>query len=145
MERLFKTLQKETKEYGLIALFVLFIVMDVKIPSFLANMVDTMLGRVVVILVALSLFIVHPVLGAVAIIAGYELIRRSEKKTGTYQLRHFMPSQAQKDRHLSAMNQFPVTLEEEIVHKMVPFVREGSNVPASYKPVLGDLHDAAML
>lgn len=80
MERLFKTLQKETKEYGLIALFVLFIVMDVKIPSFLANMVDTMLGRVVVILVALSLFMVHPVLGAVAIIAAYELIRRSEKK-----------------------------------------------------------------
>lgn len=145
MNKLLNTLNKESQEYGLVFLLIIFIVFNVKVPGFLAEMIDTMTGRVVVIIGALALFLMHPVLGAVGLVAVYELIRRSEQKTGTYQMRHFMPSQAQKDRHLSAMNQFPITLEEEMVNKMVPIVREGPNVPASYKPVMVDLHDAAML
>jgi hypothetical protein len=145
MNTLLNTLKKESKEYGVIALMIVFILFQVNVPQFLAEMIDTMVGRVVVIIGALALFFMHPVMGAVGFIVAYELIRRSEQKTGTYQMRHFIPSQAHKDRHLSAMNQFPVTLEEEMVNKMVPIVREGPNVPASYKPVMDNLHDAAML
>jgi hypothetical protein len=145
MEQLQKTLKKEPTEYTVIALLVIFILFNIQVPQILAELIDNVAGRVIVIMIALALFFMHPILGAVALIAAYELIRRSEKKTGTYQMRHFIPSQAHKDRHLSAMNQFPVTLEEEMVHKMVPIVREGPNVPPSYKPVLSELHSAAML
>jgi hypothetical protein len=91
------------------------------------------------------LLYVHRVLGVIAIIFAYILIHRSEKKTGTYQMRKFLPSQAKKDRHLSAMNQFPTTLEEQVVQNMVPLVKDGPMTSANYKPVSENLHDAAKL
>jgi hypothetical protein len=46
----------------------------------------------------------------------------------------------------TAFNQFPYTLEQEVVAKMAPIARSGSSlVPASYKPLLDNLHDAAPL
>ena len=145
MEKLLKTLQNERVEYTLVALLVLFIIFDVRIPKFAGHMIDTLLGRVVVLGLAVGLLLVHPVLGAVAIIAGYLLVHRAEKETGNYQLRKFVPSEYTKQTQLSAFNQFPVTLEEEMVKKMIPYVNEGHNTPATYRPTQDKLHDAAKL
>lgn len=60
-------------------------------------------------------------------------------------MRKFLPSEAKKDRHLSAMNQFPATLEEQMVQDMVPFVKDGPITSPNYKPVSENLHDAAKL
>ena len=38
--------------------------------------------------------------------------------------------------HLTAENQFPVTLEEQVVKKMAPWVLHPSKTAASYKPVM---------
>ena len=145
MEKLLKLLKKQRVEYTLVALLVLFVVLDVNIPTVVGNLVDTLVGRVVVITAALSLFMVHPVLGSVAIVAAYMLVHRAEKKTGNYQVRRFVPSEYTKNTHLTAFNQFPVTLEEEMVHKMIPYVNEGHNTPASYNPTQDKVHDAAKL
>ena len=145
MNALMKLLKKERNEYIVIALMTSFILFDVKVPGLVANAVDTLVGRVIVIALAASLLMVHPVLGVVSLIAAYELINRSEKSTGTYQKRQYLPSGANKDKHLTAFNQFPLTLEEELVHKMVPFVQEGSSMPSSYKPVQDKLHQASQL
>ena len=46
----------------------------------------------------------------------------------------------------TAFNQFPYTLEQEVVAKMAPIVRSGSSLSsASYKPLLDNLHDASPL
>ena len=145
MEKLLKTLQKERVEYTLVALLVLFIVFDVQVPKIVGNLVDSLAGRVVVLAVAVGLLLAHPVLGAVAIVAGYLLVHRSERRTGTYQTRKFVPSEYTKKTQLNAFNQFPVTLEEEVVHKMIPYVNEGHNTPATYQPTQDKLHDAAKL
>ena len=42
------------------------------------------------------------------------------------------------------MNDFPVTLEEEMVAKMVPMTNENLP-PAKYQPVLEDLHESSEL
>lgn len=145
MEKLLKTLQKERMEYTLVALLVLFIIFDVNVPYFVGTMVDSLLGRVVLVIVAVGLLFRHPVLGAVALVAAYMLVHRAEKRTGNYQVRKFVPSEYTKNTQLNAFNQFPVTLEEEMVHKMVPYVNEGHAMPPSYQPTQDKLHDAAKL
>lgn len=144
MEAVLKVLKKEMKEYAAVGLMALFIVTNMGVPSVLANLVDTLFGRVIVMVGALSLFFVHHVLGAVALIFAYELINRSEKETGTYQTRTFLPSETRKGQHFSAMNQFPVTLEEEMVEKLVPISRKNLGEP-EFKPVMDKVHDAAKL
>ena len=93
----------------------------------------------------IGMFFVHNVLGVVALLFAYELIRRSEQATGTYQMRHFLPSEYVKGKHFDAMNQFPVTLEEEMVQKMVPLVDNSVPVYTNFKPVMDKLHHAAKL
>jgi hypothetical protein len=144
MEALLKTLKKEMKEYAVVGLMGLFIVYNMGVPSFVAELVDSLFGRVIVMVGALSLFFVHHVLGAVALVFAYELINRSEKKTGTYQTRTFLPSEVIKGKHFSAMNQFPATLEEEMVEKLVPISRKNLGEP-EFKPVMDKVHDAAKL
>ena len=102
------------------------------------------MGRVVVIIGALSLLFAHPILGVLGIVAAYELIKRSENTTGTGPLRKYLPTESKKNQHLTAMNQFPVTVEEQVIAKMLP--RNNASLPApSYKPVLDSLHEAAKI
>jgi hypothetical protein len=147
MNNIYRVLKRERNEYVAIVLMVLYIVSNAGVPEFLGSMIDTMVGRVVVFLFAASLLYVHKVLGVVALVFAYELIKRSERSTGTYQLRHHVPSEAKKNKHLNAMNQFPITLEEEMVQKLVPLVSSSAHdtANADYKPVMNGLHGAASL
>ena len=144
MDALNRVLKKERNEYVAIALMIAFIVTDTKVPKVLGNMIDTLLGRVVVIGLAASLLFAHHALGVIALVFAYELIRRSESSTGTYQMKHYLPSLEKKNSHLTSMNQFPVTLEEEMVHKMVP-IASGQPSSSKFKPVMDNLHQAAKL
>ena len=53
----------------------------------------------------------------------------------------FLPSEVQKSTYFSGLNDVPVTLEEEVVHKMAPF-QDSIAVQGTYRPVLNDTHDA---
>lgn len=139
------TLKKETGEYIVILLMLVFIISDYKVPKDLGNFIDTFMGRIVIIFASISLLFVHKVLGVIGLIFAYELIRRSENATGTYQLRHFVPSETVKNGNLTAMQQFPVTLEEEMVNNLVPQVAHGPSPNSNYKPVMSNLHGAAKL
>ena len=55
MNKLLKKLQKEKHHSLLGILLIFFIVFDVKIPADLANLIDTIVGKTVVILVIFSL------------------------------------------------------------------------------------------
>jgi hypothetical protein len=46
----------------------------------------------------------------------------------------------------TAFNQYPYTLEQEVVKKMAPIVQSGSSLSkASYMPTLENLHDASTI
>lgn len=138
-------IKKISQKDVLSALLVVFIIYEFQLPKMLAGLVDNLVGRVAIIALALSLFMHDHVVGALAIVAAYVLIHRAEKSTGRFGLRKFLPTQAKKDRNLSAFNQFPVTVEEEVVSKMIPYAPEGPAPKASYKPVQDKLHDAEQL
>ena len=40
------------------------------------------------------------------------------------------------------MNQFPMTVEEEVISKMLPMANQVDLSEAEFKPVLGDTHNA---
>ena len=142
----FRTLSRKDNqsELLLIILFIIYILFNIRTPYFLASLVDTVGGYVVVaglfILLCKSVKI-WPVaaLGAVALII---FIQRSRVSTGTAGMSMFLPSEVQKSNYFLNLNEMPVTLEEEMVHKMAPF--QGSISPeGTYKPVLDDTYDAA--
>ena len=127
----------------LLILFIIYLIMGYKTPDSLANLIDNVYGKVFVIVIALLLFSTsNPILGIVGFIVAYELIRRSVVKTGTYALNNYMPTEKKKASNLTAFNQFPYTLEQEIVKKMAPIEKTVSS-NSTYAPILDDLHDAA--
>ena len=142
----FRTLSRKDNqsELLLLILFIIYILFNIRPPYFLASLVDTVGGYVVVaglfILLCKSVKI-WPVaaLGAVALII---FIQRSRVSTGTAGMSMFLPSEVQKSNYFLNLNEMPVTLEEEMVHKMAPV--QGSISPeGTYKPVLDDTYDAA--
>lgn len=140
----FKDLLKKEKmgQVLLSILFLIYLIMGYKTPEVLANMIDNTLGKVIVIVTALLLLsCCNPILGVLGLIVAYELIRRSEIKTGTHALRNYMPTEEKKASCLSAFNQFPYTLEQEMVSKMAPLQHTVSS-DAPYVPVLDNNYDA---
>ena len=143
MASLMKLIEKDMHHYILALLLAIFIITDIKVPSTIRELIDTLLGKVILIGGALALLFAHPLLGALGIIVAYRLINQSEdfelppKSTNA-------PSEKIKSRNLTAMNQFPVTVEEEVIKKMIPPAPKNLP-PATFKPVLDPLHDAAKI
>lgn len=134
-------------EFILVVLMVIYLVMGFKTPELIANMVDNIIGKVVIILVVIYLFMhANPILAVVAALVAFDLMRRSNNVTGLGALAAYAPSEQKKMSQFTAFNQFPYTLEQEVVAKMAPIVRSGTSiVPPSYKPLLENLHDATPL
>jgi hypothetical protein len=145
LDKFLNTVSKEKGEYLLVGLISLFIISETEINDEIANMVDNIFVKALLYLGAFYLLTVHKVLGGVAIVGVFELIRRCESKTGKVMMKKYLPSQANKDRHLNALNQFPVTLEEEMVHKMVPVTNNTPLPKATYKPILSSNKGALSL
>ena len=138
-----KTIEKDMHHYILAFLLAVFIVSDIQIPSALNELVGTLLGKVIVIGAALALLFAHPLLGALGVIAAYRLVTKTQERY-TPPKQVAPPTEPKKMSALNAMNQFPVTVEEEVIRKMIP--QAPSNLPApSFKPVLDSLHDAAKI
>lgn len=144
MEGLDKIFKKEkTGELVLSLLFIIYIIFGYKTPALLAKAIDNIFGKVIVVIIAILLFAkCHPILGVLGFIVAYVLIKRSEIKTGTYGIENYMPTEEKKASNLSFYNQFPYTLEEEMVSKMAPIEHTVSGKP-SYSPVLENNHDAS--
>jgi len=131
-------------QFLLFILFVLYIIFNIQTPEPIASIVDSTLGYVVIIgLFALMAVNLHPVVTLVGIFAIYLLFKRSSISTGSLAMIKFLPTENVKSQYLSAFNQFPVTLEEEVVQQMAPLQSGPSMGPKSFSPILNDLHDAA--
>jgi hypothetical protein len=141
----YQTLFKKSNYHQLavIAVLILYSVLNIQTPPILANLIDNIYGNLVVILLAFYMFAhMNPIVGVIGIFAAYELIRRSSHSTGSLAIERYLPTEITKSRHLSAFNQFPITLEEEVVKQMAPLVETAGPSNLQYKPVSEDIHDA---
>jgi hypothetical protein len=126
-------------------LFAIYLIMGYKTPENIASLVDTIVGKVIIFLIVIYMFLyTNPILAILGLFVAFDLIRRSSISTGIDALKRYLPTEAHKYNQFTAFNQFPYTLEEEVVNKMAPIVQSGFTLSKqSYKPLLEDLHDAS--
>ena len=118
MEQLFS--KDNIGENILIVLLVIFLVIGNPIPQPLNSLIDTQLGIIIVIIVAISLFAFSPILGVVGLFVAYQIIR----KTGTFGIGMYMPSEEKKWKSSEKdYNRKSDTLEQEVIRTMAPIVQ----------------------
>jgi hypothetical protein len=134
-------------ELVLVVLFIIYLIMGLKTPEPVAGLVDTLVGKIVIFITIIYLFMhANPILAVLALFVGFDLIRRSSIVTGIDALQKFAPTEEKKSSQFTAFNQFPYTLEQEVVSKMAPIMKSGFSLSqASYKPLLDNLYDASPL
>jgi hypothetical protein len=138
--------KKNMPQLALSVLFVIYLVMGYKMPEGVATMVDSTIGKIVVVLVALMLFAYsNPILGVLALLVAYQMIKSASIKTGMAGLEQYYPTEQKKWSPFTPAHQFPYTLEQEVVKNMTTQKFNTDYVKAPFRPTLEDTHDASPL
>ena len=121
--------------------------MGYRTPDMVANVVDTLVGKIAIFIMVIFMFMhSNPILAVLSLFVAFDLIRRSSVVTGIDALKKYLPTEEKKTSQFTAFNQYPYTLEQEVVKKMAPIVQSGSSLSKpSYKPLLENLHDASTI
>jgi hypothetical protein len=145
MEYLNELLEKKNMpQLLLVILFIIYLVIGFKTPESVAMMIDSSVGKIVVALIALLLFAYsNPILGVLGVFVAFHLIRNASIRTGMAGLEEYAPTEEKKWSPFNKNNQFPYTLEEEVVKKMAPQKFNTDYTKATYQPLLEDTYDAA--
>lgn len=154
--------------------FFIYILMNVQTPEILATFIDNIFGKVLIVAFAAVIFITtNPVVGVLGFIVAYQMIKTASITTGTYAMKHYLPSETSKMSDFQKINEEEITttatmqcgcegkcscmsmsaatsnnagsLEAEMVSKMAPLVMSDTNSSLDYKPVLDGQHSAAPL
>ena len=143
--KLLKSIQKyESKHsFGISIICILYILFDISLPKQVASLIDTSIGQILVYVLALIMFPAAGILaGVLALLAGYTLIQRASIASGNAYIYQENKAEEIKMQMLDKYNEYPKTLEEEVVATMAPIVQTG-NQNFTFKPVLDDLQNAA--
>lgn len=140
----------EKKNMGqliLVILFIVYLLIGIETPESIANIIDTLPGKMIVILVALFLFAYsNPILGVLGIFVAYHLLKNSSMSSTLIinnTLDSYYPTEQKVWSPFTPTNQFPYTLEQEIVKEMAPQKFNLTYEAPTFKPALDDTHNAA--
>ena len=137
-----KAAKPHTLVIGLV--LVLYIVLNIQTPRVLSASIDSVYGTLLLLaLVVVVAFHGHPIIAVLTAIAAYFLMKRSAVSSGAYALKHYLPSEHIKVLDYAKYNNFPYSLEEEVVAQMAPLVKHDAPMSVDYKPVLDAQFDAA--
>ena len=148
MKQLISFNKENNGEFILAILFVIYLIMGYNVPQPIAIAVNSIIGKILLFMVVVYMFMNHnSVLAILGLFVAFDLIRRSDMNVinvnSIESLKKFAPSEESKYSQFTAFNQFPYTLEQEVIKKMVPVMNPGNSITkASYKPLLDNLHDA---
>tara|TARA_B110000967_G_C18499054_1_gene370591 strand:+ start:96 stop:533 length:438 start_codon:yes stop_codon:yes gene_type:complete len=145
MNKVLKSLMREKHHSLLAVLLALFIIIDVKIPFQIANLIDTIVGKTVVVIIIFALLTFNKFVGILAIVAGYMLVMRSTNMTGNSNIR-LLDTENSKFRKMNKMNvNHTRTVEEDVIDNMLPRVANEHVKSSDFKPIQGNLHEAEKL
>ena len=86
-------------------IFVFYILLNIQTPAVLAGPIDNLFGKVLVVAVAAVIFMkTNPVIGVLGFVVAYQLIKTASVTTGTYAMRHYLPSENSKLREMQTFN-----------------------------------------
>jgi hypothetical protein len=153
MDSFSKLFKKEHMgELVLFILFVIYLVMGYPTPEPVAVVVNSFVGKIFLFFIVFYLFLYkNPVLAVLSLFVLIDLIRRSAfyNKDMTTRIESILNPGCTDGAEMSQypftkFNQFPYTLEQEVVKKMAPIVQSGSVLTKpSFKPFLESDHDAS--
>ncbi len=152
---------KSPFEYVLLIIFVLYLVLQVKMPPIIDGFIESPLGMIGIFIIIIALFIyTHPVLGVLSIFVGYELIRRSSSNilggmggcssnSSSSSIKYDNTlTQEKKNEEMKKMNPPPEkSLEEIVVSTMSPIGRSdktGDFINTTFKPIADDTNGASL-
>lgn len=141
-------LNKEHRSQLILTIILIaYLILGLKTPQPIAFLVNNVLGKIVIFLIVIYMFLhTNPILAVISLCVAFDLIRRSSNTVYNNLLQTYIPSEENKMGQFTAFNQFPYTLEQEVVKKMAPIVQSGSVMNrASYHPILDNLYDASPL
>jgi hypothetical protein len=154
----FPTLLKKVSilEGVLFAAFLLYLILPIQTPLFLAPYIDTPLGILILFCITVYLFFyMNPLLGIIYIFVAYEVIRRASSHMGignegvrTSLIMQYSPTEAVKQEVMVELNPHASDiLEEQIVAKMAPIGVSEPNpiVNSVFSPVAENTHGASMV
>ena len=153
MDSFSKLFKKEHMgELVLFVLFVIYLVMSYPIPQPVAGVVNSFVGKILLFFIVFYLFLFkNPILAVLSLLVLIDLIRRSNYYNTDMATRIEQilqpgctdgPEMSQYP--FTKFNQFPYTLEQEVVKTMAPIVQSGSVLTKpSFKPFLETDHDAS--
>jgi hypothetical protein len=132
-------------------LFIVYLLIGTKTPLFIADGVNTMMGKFVLLFIAIIFFIyANPIVSVLLIVVIYELIIRSKQYVNTtYQQGLQTLAQYPEDTTLiycpdNTLKEVPRTLEQDVVEQMAPICNTNNQMmTASYKPVVESVKNAA--
>ena len=138
--------KKNLPQLVLSVLFIIYLVMGYQMPHNVANAVDSTIGKVIIVVIALMLFAYsNPILGVLGLLVAYQLIKGASVRTGMAALEKYYPTEQKKWSPFTPTHQFPYTLEQEVVKKMTTQKFNTNYVKAPYRPALDNTYDAAPL
>jgi hypothetical protein len=137
-------------EIILTLLFVVYLIIGTKTPIFIANGVNSAMGKFVLLFIVILFFTYsNPVVSVLLLVVIYELIIRSNQYVNTsYQVGLKSLAQYPPDTKLSyypdnTLKEIPMTLEQYVVEQMAPICSTNNRLLiAPYNPVLEDVKNA---
>jgi hypothetical protein len=98
MESFSSLFKKEhMSELVLVILFIIYIILGLKTPEPIANLVDTLVGKIAIMVIVIYLFMhANPILAVLSLYVAFDLIRRSSMTTGFDALKKYAPSEEKK-------------------------------------------------
>jgi hypothetical protein len=94
-------------------IFVFYILLNIQTPAVLAGPIDNLFGKVLVVAVAAVIFMkTNPVIGVLGFVVAYQLIKTASVTTGTYAMRHYLPSENSKLREMQTFNEEQVQAQQ---------------------------------
>lgn len=148
-------LKSQTHHYVLAGLLALFVVLDMKVPDDIKPLLNSLVGKAAVIITALSLLSVNVLVGILAVIASFELLRRAGSPVNIPNIPNFIPELAnlghseddgEHAQPIAGNTGAPLpTLEENVVDNMLPRTASDALDKAPFKPVQNCVHAAGKL
>jgi hypothetical protein len=138
--------KKNIGQLILAILFIIFLLSNFSIPYSWAKLIDTKISVVIIVFILILLVCyVNPIISILAVLVAYELMKRSATMVGKTNLEDYYPVQEKKWSPFNSHNQFPYTLEQEIVNKMTKNVFNSVPSKATYKPIVDNNYNAFSL
>ena len=120
LKNLMKSKDLNMSKADIVALVVLvaYLVSNYELPIEVEEMLDTMMGNVVVVVAVMGVFVYgHPVVALLSVIAAYELLRRSAVGNSNIVLKQEVPSENTKMHEMKEMNKEYEELKEQWLNR----------------------------